>query len=126
MDVTLFKSIAAAVPIGMLFVGSIVMRRRGANVPSVMQVAGAACLMTVVATHMFEALQLFPWMGWGEERSIGHYVNVGGAVLGLTLFPAGYLISALRRRSMGEPLVREIPRDAAGKDNNNGGEDHGV
>jgi hypothetical protein len=43
----------------------------------------------VVLTHVAEALQVFPGMHWGEEHSIGHYVDLSGAVLGVILFPLG-------------------------------------
>jgi len=52
-------------------------------------------LTVVVLTHLAEALHLFPGMGGGSENSIGHYVDLGGAVLGLLLFPTGYLLYAL-------------------------------
>ncbi len=52
----------------------------------------STCLVIVVLTHICEALGLFPWMGWGAEHSAGHYLDLSSAVLGLTLFPAGYLI----------------------------------
>jgi len=54
--------------------------------------------MLVVFTHLSEALHLFPWMGWGLEHSIGHYLDFWSVVLGLTLFPAGYLFHALTKR----------------------------
>jgi hypothetical protein len=29
----------------------------------------------VVLTHLCEALHLFPWMHWGLENSVGHYLD---------------------------------------------------
>jgi hypothetical protein len=63
-----------------------------------LQLAGAACLATVVLTHFCEALHLFPWMHWGDRNSVGHYLDLGSAVVGLTLFPAGYLLHVLAMR----------------------------
>jgi hypothetical protein len=54
--------------------------------------------VVVVFTHVSEALHLFPWMHWGLEHSIGHYLDFFSAVLGLTLFPIGYLLHALRAK----------------------------
>jgi hypothetical protein len=102
VDATLLKSIAASVPIGMLLVGSIVTYSRGTRASSVLQVAGAACLMVVVVAHICEALHLFPWMLWGEEDSVGHYLDLTGATLGFTLFPLGYLLQALGSAGSGE------------------------
>ena len=73
---------------------------------SCLQLIGAGCLVVVVLTHVCEALHLFPWMHWGDEHSIGHYVDLGGAVLGLALFPVGYLLhvcrDSLRENSAGK------------------------
>lgn len=82
----------ALLPIGMLVVGSAILFFRSKNVYSLLQLFGAACLLVVVITHLFEALHLFPGMGWGLEDSVGHYVDLASAVLGVTLFPVGYVI----------------------------------
>jgi hypothetical protein len=98
MNVTLLKALGALVPACMLFSGSLVLflgRKTGARF---LQLFGAACLVLVVLTHVFEALHLFPSMHWGDENSVGHYVDLGGAVLGLTLFPVGYLLHALEKQ----------------------------
>jgi hypothetical protein len=47
--------------------------------------------------HIFEALHLFPWMGWGLEHSFGHYLDFLSVALGLTLFPVRYLLHALTK-----------------------------
>jgi hypothetical protein len=56
---------------------------------------GAAGLTISVLTHVCEGLQLFPSMGWGLTGSVGHYLDLSSAVLGVTLFPVGYLWQAL-------------------------------
>ncbi len=53
--------------------------------------------MIVVLTHLSEALHLFPSMNWGRPHSIGHYLDFWSAVLGLTLFPVGYLFHTLTK-----------------------------
>jgi Ca2+/Na+ antiporter len=89
-------ALAALVPVCMLFAGSAVLFSRGKTVCSFLQLLGAGCLVMVVLTHVSETLHLFPWMHWGLEHSAGHYLDLGSAVLGLTLFPIGYLLHALR------------------------------
>jgi hypothetical protein len=59
---------------------------------------GAGCLVMVVLAHLCEALDLFPWMQWASEHSAEHYLDLGSALLGLTLFPVGYLLHALTKR----------------------------
>ena len=99
MNVTLFRALAALVPTCMLFSGSVVLFLKGKTVYSFLQLLGAGCLVLVVLTHLSEALQLFPWMHWGLEHSVGHYLDFWSAVLGLTLFPIGYLLHALTKRA---------------------------
>jgi hypothetical protein len=95
MNVTLLKALIAFLPAAMLFSGSAVLFFRGKSWGTFLQLLGAACLVVVVLTHVSEALHLFPWMHWGLEHSIGHYLDFGSAVLGLTSFPIGYLLYAL-------------------------------
>jgi len=83
-------------PTCVLLSGSVVLFFRQKTVCSLLQLFGAGCLVMVVLTHISEALHLFPWMQWGLEHSVGHYLDLWSAVLGLTLFPAGYLLHALR------------------------------
>jgi Ca2+/Na+ antiporter len=95
MNVTLLKALLALVPTCLLFSGSIVLISRGRTVWSFLQLIGTACLVIVALTHLSEALEMFPWMHWGRETSLGHYLDLSSAVLGLTLFPIGYFLHAL-------------------------------
>jgi hypothetical protein len=97
MNITLLKALVAFVPVSMLFAGSAVLFSRGKTLRSFLQLLGAGCLVMVAFTHVSEALRLFPWMHWGLENSAGHYLDFCSAVLGLTLFPIGYLLDALQR-----------------------------
>jgi hypothetical protein len=58
---------------------------------------GAACLILVVLTHVAEAFHILPAMGWGRPDSIGHYIDLLSAILGGTLIPLGFLVSATTR-----------------------------
>jgi len=95
MNTTLVKALVALVPMCMLFSGSVVLFLRAKTLASSLQLLGAGCLVVVVLTHVAEGLQWFPSMHWGDERSVGHYLDVSSAVLGGTLFPGGYLFEAL-------------------------------
>jgi hypothetical protein len=86
------------IPACVLFCGSVVLFFRGKTVWSFLQLLGAGCLMVVVLTHVSEELHLFPWMHWGLRHSVGHYLDFWSAVLGVTLFPLGYLLHALTER----------------------------
>ena len=91
------KALVALVPTLVLFSGSAVLLSRTRTMAALLQLLGAACLVAVVLTHLCEAFELFPWMGWGLPDSVGHYLDLGSAVLGFTLFPIGYLGHAFRR-----------------------------
>lgn len=46
--------------------------------------------MLVVLTHFVESLRWFLGVGWGQEHSVGHHIDLSAAILSLTLFPIGY------------------------------------
>ena len=98
MNATLLKALVALVTVGMLLAWSAAVFFRGKALCSLLQLLGAACLVVVALTHVFEALHLFPWMQWGSPHSVGHYLDFGSAVLGLTLFSVGYLCRAFSKR----------------------------
>ena len=97
MNSTLVVALVALVPAGMLFFGSAVLFRRTRTAPCLVQFIGACGFIVVILAHLCEGLHLFPWMGWGQERSVGHYIDFTAALDGIILFPTGYLYHALRR-----------------------------
>jgi hypothetical protein len=83
------------------------------RVSSATRALGAGCLVVVVLTHFSEALHLFPWMHWGDAHSVGHYLDFGSAVLGLVLFPLGYLLDALKKTRL-TTVLSLTPRRSLG------------
>lgn len=98
MNLALFEALVVLLPACMLLVGSTVLFFQEKSLDLLMQLVGAGCIVVVVLTHVCEALHLFPAMHWGIEHSAGHYLDLVGAVLGVTLFPVGYLLHALCSR----------------------------
>lgn len=94
-NAALFKALAVFLAASLLLSGSAILFLRQRGVFPFIQLFGAGCLLSVVVTHVCEALDWLPGMHWGMEHSAGHYVDLVSAVLGLTLFPAGYLLCAL-------------------------------
>jgi hypothetical protein len=98
------KSTIALVPVLLLLSGSVVLSRTRQSMWVSFQLIGSAFLVVVVLTHICEALSIFHWMHWGREDSLGHYLDLASAVLGLTLFPTGYCLYALTtRKAQGDP-----------------------
>jgi hypothetical protein len=85
----LLKSLLAFVPGILLLTGSAVLYSRNKTAGRFLQLVGAAALVLVILTHIFEATHVFSWMQWGEERSPGHYLDLRCALVALILFPAG-------------------------------------
>jgi hypothetical protein len=98
MNAALTKALVVLMPACMLLSGSAILFVKTKTVPSFLQLFGAACLTIVALTHVCEALQLLPWMRWGVADSVGHYLDLVSAVLGLVLFPLGYLWHAITTR----------------------------
>jgi hypothetical protein len=86
------------IPVCGLLLGAILLYTKRKTASSLFQLFGATGLLLVVLTHVAEAAGMFPAMGWGRPHSVGHFIDQGSAIIGLTLFPLGYLIHALRGR----------------------------
>jgi hypothetical protein len=97
MNHALLKVLFALLPVGMLFWGAFVLFVRLKTVGTLLQLLGAGCFVVVVITHVCEVLGLISWMQWGKEHSAGHYLDLYSALLGLTLFPVGYLLHSLKK-----------------------------
>lgn len=98
MNPALLKALFALLPACLLLLGSGITFHREKTLAVGMQLTGASAIVLVVLTHLCEALHLFPDMHWGMEHSAGHYLDLVSAILGLALFPTGYLLQALRNR----------------------------
>ncbi len=98
MNPTVIRAVVFAVPVSFLFFASAVIFVRRKTAFSLVQFVGAGSLVVVVVAHVCEGLHLFPSMRWGDARSVGHYVDLSAAALGLTLLPTGYLLDRRERR----------------------------
>ena len=92
MNVALIKALVALLPACLLLAYSFGTLMKARTAGSSLQMVAAGCLVIVVFTHICEAMHLLPWMHWGEQHSVGHYVDLSTAILGVTLFPVGYLL----------------------------------
>ncbi len=85
MDPKLFRPLLLLLPIGALFVWSLLSFAKTKTGLAFMQLIGAGLLVVVVATHICGALSLFSLMEWGAPHSAGHYLDLGSAILGVSL-----------------------------------------
>lgn len=99
MNITLVKAVVALIPVCLLVAWSVVLFARGKTLGRFLQLLGAGFLIVVVLAHVAEALHLLAFMHWGEEQSLGHYLDLSSAVLGVTLLPLGYVLHALAKRT---------------------------
>ena len=110
MNIGIVKALIALVPTCLLLCGSLVLLVKARTLFSILQILGAVCLAVVALAHVAEALRWFPSMRWGEEHSPGHYLDLSAAVLGITLFPLGYFIQALRVPGSGRQTSTTLRR----------------
>ena len=57
--------------------------------------AGCGCLVVMVLTHIAEALNFLPGMGWGLPNSPGHYLDLFSAIAGVVLLLTAYVVSRI-------------------------------
>ena len=95
MNDAVLKPFVALIPACLVFAGAAIIWLRRKSTSSIFQLLGAAALVLVVLAHVFEALHVFPRIGWGSQNSVGHYLDLLCAILGVTLFSLGYLIHAM-------------------------------
>jgi hypothetical protein len=90
--------IEVGTPVCLILIGSVFLFAKERTLWTFLVVLGAGCLSVVVLTHIAEALDLFPWMGWGLPASAGHYVDLVNAASGLALVFIGLFAHVLRKR----------------------------
>ena|SRR5437660_8773054 len=114
MHATLSKTLVALVPAGILFVGSVLLFLRERTLGSFLKFLGAGCLVMIVLTHLCEALHLFPWMNWGMEHSVGHYIDLWVPFSASRCFLLGTCFMCLPsgRLNVEQSFVRRVVTDA--------------
>ena len=96
MTRTLLVAVVIGVPILLLCVLAV---RRLATAPTwtnTFTVLGAGSLLVMVLTHIAEAFNLFPAMGWGQRHSVGHYLDLLSVYAGIAFLVAAALCPLLR------------------------------
>ena len=102
MNATLLKAVVLFLIVCAVCIWSFISFFRHREATSLVQLLGAGLLMITVLTHIFEALQLFPGMQWGQPNSVGHYLDFSSAVLGGILFCLALLVRAVNTYRQGK------------------------
>jgi len=98
MHVAVLKGLLALIA-AFVFLGvslAVFLTRR--DLASTLQGLGLVCFGVMALTHAFEAFAIFPTLGWGQPRSVGHYIDLIAALSGIALLVAGV---AFRQRRVG-------------------------
>lgn len=100
MSTILGRAAVFLVPTLALLAVSALSYLRNKTLPSFLQLIGTSFLFVVVLAHLCEAFSVLPSMGWGQEGSPGHYLDLSSAVLGVVFFVIGSVLSVARKGSM--------------------------
>ena len=98
MNATLLKALVLLAVAGALFGYAVFRYSRTKTRASLLQLIGTGLWIVVALAHVCEGMDVFPWMGWGKEHSVGHYLDLGSAVLGACMLAIGFLVHAVTGR----------------------------
>ena len=90
-----------ALALSLAFVGGIAFQyRTRRSAPVGLLLVAALCFVGVATMHVFEAFGIFSAVGWGQPNSVGHYLDLSAAMLGVTLLVTAMLLFWIRRRAL--------------------------
>jgi hypothetical protein len=98
MSAAVLKGLLALIAACVFFGVSLVLFLTRRNLASTLQAMGLSCFGVMALTHAFEAFGFFPTLGWGQPRSVGHYIDLIAALSGVALMVGGF---AFRQRQAG-------------------------
>jgi hypothetical protein len=94
MSLAVLKGILALAATSALLAASAILYQRRGTIGFLLQLLGAACFVVVALAHVFEALAILSTLGWGQPHSVGHYIDLGATVLGVTFIVVGVIVAA--------------------------------
>jgi hypothetical protein len=84
------RVIVISIPVLIAFGASAIAFVKERTPIALVQLVGAGCLLVVIFTHISEAFDMFPSMGWGQPNTPGHYIDLASAITGVILLAVGY------------------------------------
>src|SRR3972149_828813 len=92
------RSVLAVLVAGALLFGAAVRHVRRRSPGSAAVLLATLCMLVVALTHVFEAYRVLPGPGWGRPNSVGHYIDLTAAVLGLTFIALAVVLESVLPR----------------------------
>jgi hypothetical protein len=65
-----------------LLIASAVILLTRRNLRSALLAVAVGCFGVVALTHVFEQFSILPQFGWGQPRTVGHFIDLAAALLG--------------------------------------------
>lgn len=59
---------------------------------SALLATGIGWFGVMALTHVFESFSILPAFGWGRPRSVGHFIDLVAALLGVTFVTLSFLL----------------------------------
>jgi len=91
------KAILALLVTTIAFSAAAILYRRRRDTATALLTLGTAFLIVVALTHVFEAFGLLSAFAWGQPDSVGHYIDLGAALLGV-VFALSALVTVYVKR----------------------------
>ena len=91
------KALLALVVTTIAFGAAAILYHKRRDTAAVLFVLGTAFLIVVTLTHVFEAFGLLLAFRWGRPDSVGHYIDLGAALLGV-IFTLSALVTMYLER----------------------------
>jgi hypothetical protein len=97
MSVAVLKGLLALVATCVFLSVSLILFRTRRNFGSTLLGLGIGSFAVMASTHAFEAFSILPALGWGHPHSVGHFIDLVAALLGVTLVTTSFLLRYVHR-----------------------------
>jgi|ERR1700732_5306949 hypothetical protein len=92
MNAAVLKGLLALVAACTFLGVSIVLFLTRRGLASALQAMGIGCFGVMALTHVFEEFSILPGLGWGQPHSVGHFIDLVTALLGVTFMTTSFLL----------------------------------
>jgi hypothetical protein len=91
------KGLLALVAAGVFLGVAVILLLTRKSLGAVVQGLGIGCFAVMALTHVFRAFSILPGLGWGQPHSVGHFVDLVAALLGVALVTTSFLLQYVHR-----------------------------